>query len=125
MPVGHFASPSICPEPLNSVPLSQLTEQLDGFGVLACGEGGPTTGSVRRDRLQETAELIGGTGVEAAVGTLGQLRNIPERLLDLIVVSFLEHERRHSEATELAGFMGESVGVLLHGVTDEDQGADR
>ena len=40
------------------------------------------------------------------------------------IVALLEHEGRHSEASKLAGFTGESIWVFLHGVANEHQGAD-
>jgi len=45
-------------------------------------------------------------------------------MLDLAIVTFLEHEHRDLELSELGGFVGERIGIFLHGVADEDQGAD-
>ena len=65
---------------------------------------------IDRHRAQELGELACCPWIEAAIDTAGQARDIPERMLDFAVATLLKHERRHSEAPKLAGFMGERVG---------------
>src|SRR5262249_13905004 len=43
---------------------------------------------------------------------------------DFTIASFLEHERWHAETSELTSLMDECIGIFLHSVTDEGQGAD-
>jgi len=85
-------------------------------GHSACGEG--------CDCAQEFGELVCGAWIEAAISAVGEFCDIPERLFDFTIVSFLEHECWDLELSEFAGFMGECIGIFLHGVADEDQGAD-
>src|SRR5262245_58812459 len=56
-----------------------------------------------------------GARIEAAIGALGQPRNLTERLFGDGVVALLEHERRHAQQPELARCLAEVVALLLHG----------
>jgi hypothetical protein len=43
----------------------------------------------------------------------------------LAIVIFLKHEGWHPKSSKLVCFVDERVGVLLHGVANEDQGVSR
>ena len=101
----------------------QLTEQLDGAGIATRSECLRATDSKDCDCAQECAELTRCAWIEAAVSAMGCERDVSEHVFDLAVAPFLEHESRHAEASELASFRNEDVGVLLASITDEDQGA--
>src|SRR5262249_6113983 len=55
---------------------------------------------------------------------MGQAGDFTKDVLDLTIVTFLEHEYRLLEASEPVGLVSERVWVFLHGVADEDEGAE-
>ena len=103
--------------------LPQLPEQLDRTGVPPGSERGHSTCSVDGHRPQQVAELTCRARIEAAVGAAGQARDVSKHVFDLSIATFLEHEDRHPKPTELAGFMGERIGIVFHGIPDKDQRA--
>src|SRR5262245_46818773 len=54
---------------------------------------------------------------------MGYACDFPECVLDLAAVALLEHENRYTRLSELVGRGNERVGIFLHGIADEDQGA--
>ena len=64
-------------------PSTELPEQLGGAGVLLVGERGDSTRGVDRDRAQKLSQLARCTGIEPAIGTIGQSRDIAKDMLDV------------------------------------------
>jgi hypothetical protein len=102
--------------------LLQLTQQLDRTGTLSSGKGGHSASSVDSHSSEQLGELLGSTWIEPAIGALGQLGDLPKHSFDLSICPFLEHERGNAGFAQGSGIMGEIVRVLLHSVTDENQG---
>ena len=63
----------------------QIGQRLHAAGRIGC------------DRTQQFGKLVRGARIEAAVGALGQPRDLAKRALGDWVVTFLEHKRRDAE----------------------------
>ena len=66
-------------------------------------EGDASAGGIDRDSRQELAELLRRTGVEGAVGTLGEAGDLAEHAGRLLAAAFVENEDRNAEQAQLAG----------------------
>ena len=76
---------------------------------------------IDRDRRQQLAQLRRRAGIEAAVGALGEPRDLAEGFLRAGVCALLEQEHRHAQQRQLARPAAQIVDLLLHAVADVDQ----
>src|SRR6516164_3642156 len=90
----------------------ELAEQLDRVGALA-GRQRDAADSEGRDQLEQFAQLIRGSIIEAAIGTARSLGDLPKDALDRAAITLLEHEHGHVELTKLASEGHDLVRVLL------------
>src|SRR5579863_2666477 len=87
-------------------PSFHLAEQIGGAGIVARKpkQRLAPTGGVSGGGAQKFAQLRRGSRIEPRPRPSRQPRDFPKGLLDRGVAAFLEHEHRHLEQTEFAGF---------------------
>src|SRR5688572_7849476 len=102
-------------------PLFQLLQQLPSSTTCQGLQRLAPAGRVHRDSSKQLAELRGRTGIETAVGALGQPGDFAEGFLGTCVRALLEKEYRDAQQSQLPGAAAQIVDVLLHAVADIDE----
>ena len=62
------------------------------------------------------------TGIEPAVRSARQTRDLAIRVFRDWVATFLKHEYRNTKNAQFTGRLAQIVYCLLHGIADENQG---
>src|SRR4029434_5602344 len=88
------------------------------------GERLHSTSDEDRDRLEQFPQLARCAWIKLAISATGHTGDLAKNLLYLRVVAFLEHESRHTEASELTRLRNQFILVLFEGVPDKDQRAN-
>src|SRR5215831_6868817 len=80
------------------------------------------TRRIGRNRAQQFPQLMGGASIEATIGAARQPCDFTERLLDLRIVPFLEHEGRNAAQSKFARSGAEIVHRLFHSIAHVNEG---
>jgi hypothetical protein len=82
-------------------------------------EGGYSSECEGSDSAEDFAELLGGSLIEAKVGSVGEAGDFLKAFSGGGIVAFLEQEHWHAQLGELHSWLDQLVAVLFAGITDE------